>query len=166
MNPLAHALPRGRFGRGALTVATIVALAAGTLPATTNAHASSEPAESGRRICEYSFKAHPRHYHDPLMRISLGMDYKKKGACPTVSPVRLASTGLADYDQIYPNPVHKWTCEDWGRTHQTYLNALGADPCPKLTDDRIYAFFWQDPTTPDAPKPTYAVVGPWQHFAP
>ena len=136
-----------------LAGAAIASVTLGTLAVTTTAHA-----ESGRRICEYSFKAKPRSFNDPLMRISLGMNYKKDGACPALDPARLAATGLADVDQIYPNPVPKWTCEDWGTTHETYKTDLGSDPCSHMLEDNIYAFYWQDPTTPNAKAPSYQDV--------
>ena len=135
-------------------------MAAGTLAVTADARA-----ESGRRICEYSFKARPRHSENPriqgnpLLRVSLGLDYKKDGACPTLSTDKLVASGYVDADQVFPNAVPKWTCQDWGRTHQTYLTDLGADPCPEMQADSVYAFFWQDPTTPNAAKPSYLYLG-------
>ncbi|HKT00060.1 MAG TPA: hypothetical protein VJT31_11050 [Rugosimonospora sp.] len=162
MNILSHLAPTRRRSVRQLTGAIVVTMAIGTLSVSImpDAHA-----ESGRRICEYSFMAKPRNYPDPLVRISLGMNYKKDGACPALDASRLASTGYADVDQIYPNPVPKWTCEDWGRSLSLYLTDLGADPCPNMLEDNIYAFFWHDPTTPNAPKPTFTDIAQWRVYA-
>ncbi|HEY6795308.1 MAG TPA: hypothetical protein VI248_11575 [Kineosporiaceae bacterium] len=143
--------PRKRAVLGALTAAALVA--------TPLSIRSAAHAESNRRICAYTFKATPRNYSNPLMHISLGLNYKKDGDCPPVNPYKLVQTGYADLDQISPNPVHKWTCEDWGRTHQTYLDPdLGADPCNNMRTDFMYAFFWQDPTTPNPPAPSHQML--------
>lgn len=145
--------------RGLLAAGAVMAMATGTLTIAGNAHA-----ESGRRICEYSFKVKPRSYSDPLTRISLGIDYKKDGACPELNPDKLVATGYVDYDQIFPNPVPKETSEDWGETHQTALTRLGPDPTTNMWDDCLYVFFWEDPTTPNATKPSYLNLGSYTQY--
>lgn len=168
VNPVAAAAPRSRTARSLLAASALLAFAAGSgVAAMASAHA-----ESGRRICEYSFKAQPENtdpdnprQKNPLLHISLAMDYKKDGACPSLDPARIASTGYVDAGQVNPkNPVNKWTCEDWGSTHQTYLTDLGSDPCAKMDDDVIYAFIWQDPTTPNAAAPSYRELGNWRVY--
>jgi hypothetical protein len=153
------ALKKRRLDRGLLAAAAVVAMATGTLAIAGNAHA-----EAGRRICEYSFKVTPTGYLDPLMKISLGVDYKKDGACPTLRSDKLVNTGFVDYDQILPNPVPKQASEDWGRTHQTALTWLGPDPTTNMLDDCLYAFFWQDPTTPNAKNPSYLNLGDYENY--
>lgn len=152
--------PRRPLGRGLVIALAVAMMASGGLAVQSEAHA-----ESGRRICEYSFKATPRKYRDQLTNISLGLDYKKDGACPALDPGKLVATGLVDADQVMPNPVPKWTCENWGRTHQTSMTDLGADPCPKLTDDHVYAFFWVDPTLVHAKPPQVTDLGLDSRFA-
>jgi hypothetical protein len=162
MNVLAHAVPRGWRGRGLLAVAAVVAMAAGTLSVTAKANA-----QEGRRICEYSFKVKPKNTNprnpakeDPLLSVSLGVDYKKDGACPGLDPWKLEATGYVDVDQVNPkNPVNKWTCEDWGNTHQTIFTTFGYDPCFDMWDDYVYAFIWEDPTLPNAQKPRIERLG-------
>lgn len=159
MNLSAHVVPQRLRGRVLVATLAVAAMAAGALAVQSDARA-----ESGRRICEYSFKATPRKYPDQLMNISLGLDYKKDGKCPGLDANKLVATGLLDVDQVMPNPVPKWTCEDWGRTHQTDLIDLNADPCPNLTDDHVYAFFWVDPTLVNAKQPSYRDLGPDSQF--
>jgi hypothetical protein len=157
----AHVGLRRLLGHGLVTtlpVAAMAAVGALALPQS-DAHA-----ESGRRICEYSFKTTPRSSPDQLTNISLGLDYKKDGECPTLDANTLAATKLVDVDQVIPDPVPKWTCEDWGRTHQTHRTDLGADPCPKMEDDHVYAFFWMDPTYDGAKPPSYQDLGPDSGF--
>ena len=157
MNIFTPATLRGLRGRGLLAVAASLTMAAGTLTVMPNAHA-----ESGRRICEYSFKALPTNQdpdnprlNNPLLHVSLGVDYKKEGGCPAVDPKKLAATGYVDKDQVNPAP-NKWTCEAWGSTHQTNLMSIGVgDPCPVMLDSVVYAFIWQDPTTPYPQEPRY-----------
>ncbi len=167
MSTLTQLRPRGRWGRGLLALGAVMTMAAGTMTVTSSAHA-----ESGRRICEYSFKAEPKNTNshnprqkNPLLHVSIGMDYKKDGACPSLDPNKLAATGFVDVDQVNPkNPVNKWTCEDWGRTHQTYLAGLGSDPCPALWNDQVYAFIWQDPTTSNPAAPSLVQLGYYQQY--
>jgi hypothetical protein len=148
--------PRNLRGRNALVVAAAVTMAAGTLSVATNAHA-----EAGRRICYYSFKALPKNQHPsnprlqtPQAQVSLGLDYKKDGGCPRLDPTKLAATGYVDAVDVAPQDrVPKMTCEQWGDYHQTFLTDLGADPCPQMWNDYLYAFVWQDPTTPNAIRP-------------
>jgi hypothetical protein len=151
-----HVVPRSPRGRSALVVAAAVTMAASTLSVATNAHA-----ESGRRICYYSFKAWPKNQNednprlrDPLAQVSFGVDYKKDGACPRLDPAKLEATGYVDVADVTPQDrVPKMTCEEWGDSHQTFLTDLGADPCPEMWDNYLYAFVWQDPTTPNAIRP-------------
>lgn len=152
----AHVVPR-RGRRPALLAAaavTLSAVAASTMAVNAQAHA-----ETNRRICVYSFKAKPRKYDNPLVSISLGINYKKDGACPYADPAKLAASGFVDVDEVRPNPVKKLTCEEWGATHQTSLTPLGADPCEHMPADRLFAFFWQDPTTPNPNTPSYQELG-------
>jgi hypothetical protein len=158
---------RVRYGR-ILAVVTALTTVAGTVTVTAAAHA-----DSGRRICEYSFKAspmnsspnNPRHPTDPpnsntKLRVSIGMNYKKDGPCPSINRDKLAATGYVDVDQVNPAASpNKWSCEDWGDTHQMYLGWVGGDPCYKMWDDTMYAFMWQDPTTSNAPTPWYQELG-------
>jgi hypothetical protein len=158
MNTLARALPRSRTARGLLAHVSAVTLTAGTMTVMGDAHA-----ETDRRICAYSFKALPKNTNpnnprldNPLVQVSIGMNYKKDGACPSIKKEKLAATGYVDFDQVNPKKkVNKWTCEDWGATHQTYLGSIGSDPCYVMWQDTMYAFIWQDPTTPNAPAPRY-----------
>jgi hypothetical protein len=167
VNIFARAVPRGRRARGLVAAAAAATMVAGALAVTAEAHA-----DSGRRICEYSFKALPKNNHpdnprnsNPLLQISLGINYKKDGACPSVDPKKLAATGYVDAEQVNPKKkVNKWTCEDWGRTHQTYLSSIGSDPCYVMWDDTVYAFIWQDPTTPNAEKPRYVQLDPVSYY--
>lgn len=168
MNPHSSTAPRGRRRRGPVAAAAVLGLLAAGLSVTANAHA-----ETNRRICEYSFKAMPDNVNpnnprdnNPLLHVSLGMNYKKKGACPTLDAQKLAETGYVDADQVNPKaPANKWTCEAWGETHQTFLNSgIGADPCNVMWVDTIYAFVWQDPTTPSAPKPTMAQLDRYTEY--
>jgi hypothetical protein len=153
-----HVVPRDPRGRNALVVAAALTMAASTLSVATDAHA-----ESGRRICYYSFKAWPKnqnehnpHLQNPLAQVSLGVDYKKDGACPHLDPAKLADTGYVDIADVAPQDrVPKMTCEQWGEDHQTFLTDLGADPCPDMWDNYLYAFVWQDPTTVNAIRPYY-----------
>lgn len=161
MNSSAQVRPRRLLSRGLVTTLSIAAMTAvGTLALPqSDAHA-----EDGRRICEYSFKATPRSYPNQLMNISLGLDYKKDGGCPALDANKLTATKLVDVDQVIPNRVPKWTCENWGRTHQTFRTNLGADPCPTMEDDHVYAFFWMDPTYDGAKPPSYQDLGPGSDF--
>jgi hypothetical protein len=162
MKMLSNAVPRRLLGPGSLAAVALMGTAVMTLSPTSDAHA-----EDGRRICDYSFKVRPENSTDmdTTVKISIGLDYKKKGDCPFVDAVRLAQTGYADWNQIYSNPVPKWTCEDWGKTHQTFFTDLGTDPCPTLTDDVLYAFFWYDPTLPFAKPPSYKVIANWRVYS-
>jgi hypothetical protein len=161
------ALPRNRASRGLLATAAALALAVGALSVGADAQAAAN-----RRICEYSFKVQPTTSNannpvlaNPLAQVSLGMNYKKDGACPTLNPQKLADTGYVDADQVNPkNSVNKWTCEDWGATHRTYFTRFGKDPCPEMEVDTIYAFVWQDPTTADAEWPVISNLGPYSKY--
>jgi hypothetical protein len=160
MSALTPEVARPRKRRRVAALAVTAAIAVAGLAVATDAHA-----ESGRRICEYSFKARPEKSDKFLENVSLGLDYKADGECPWLSPDKLALTGLVDRSQIFPNPVHKWTCEDWGSTHQTALIPnLGADPCPKLPDDHLIAFYWMDPTLPNPDLPHYQDLGYYTYF--
>jgi hypothetical protein len=167
MSTLARALPRSRPGRGLMALVSAVTLTAGSMAVMGDAHA-----EDGRRICEYSFKALPKNTNpdnprsmNPLLHISIGMNYKKDGACPSINPEKLAASGYVDIDQVNPkNPVNKWTCEDWGSSHQTYLGSIGSDPCYVMWQDTMYAFIWQDPTTPNAPGPRYVQLKEYWNY--
>lgn len=167
MSTFARALSRGRSGRGLLALTSAMTLAAGTMTVMGDAHA-----ETDRRICEYSFKAMPNNTDpdnprlgNPMLHVSIGMNYKKDGACPSINPGKLADTGYVDIDQVNPkDPVNKWTCEDWGKTHQTYLSAIGSDPCYVMWQDTMYAFVWQDPTTPNAPLPRYVQLDQYWNY--
>lgn len=153
---LTRVVPRSPRGRIALVVAAAATMAASTLSVAAIAHA-----ESGRRICYYSFKASPKNkdednprLQNPLVQVSLGVDYRKDGACPRLDPAKLGDTGYVDVADVTPQDlVPKMTCEQWGDYHQTYLSDLGADPCPEMWDDYLYVFVWQDPTTPTAMRP-------------
>jgi hypothetical protein len=85
----------------------------------------------------------------------------QEGRCvPDLNPQRLAATGYVDAGLVNPKAsVNKWTCEDWGATHQTYFTCFGKDPCPDMAVDTIHAFIWQDPTTPNAAWPSIAKLG-------
>jgi hypothetical protein len=134
--------------------------------------AADAKAAANRRICEYSFKVQPTNSNgnnpvlaNPLAQVSRGMNYKKDGACPALNPQRLADTGYVDASQVNPKAsVNKWTCEDWGATHQTHFTRFGKDPCPEMAVDTIYAFIWQDPTTPNAEWPSTAKLGPYSDY--
>jgi hypothetical protein len=150
--------PRNPRGRNALVVAAALTMAASTVTVATNAHA-----ETDRRICYYSFKTWPKNQNannpslqNPSAQVSLGVDYRKDGGCPRLDPAKLAATGYVDLADVAPQDrVPKMTCEQWGDDHQTFLTDLGADPCPDMWDSYLYAFVWQDPTTPKAARPYY-----------
>lgn len=156
MSIFTHVMPRSPRGRTVLVVAAAVTMAGSALSVVPNAHA-----EAGRRICYYSFKASPKNQDadnprlgNPLAQVSLGVDYKKDGACPRLDPAKLADTGYVDVADVTPQDhVPKMSCEKWGDYHQTFLTGLGADPCPQMWNDYVYAFVWQDPTTPNAARP-------------
>jgi hypothetical protein len=163
----------GRWAfRGSRKRAVLGAVAAAALVATGISANSVAHAESNRRICEYSFMAMPKNFPNPLMHVSLGMNYKRHGACPAMDASRLAAavsktykSNFVDVEQVLPNPAEKWDCESWGSRHQTYLDPwLGSDPCTHMDADVIYAFFWQDPTTPNPPRPDHEVVGHYHNY--
>lgn len=166
MNASTPTTRRARYGR-LIAVVTALTAVAGTVTVASTAHA-----DSGRRICEYSFKAQPTNKDpdnprtaNPLLHVSIGMNYKKDGACPSIDKNKLAETGYVDVDQVNPkDPVNKWTCEDWGSTHQTYLSSIGSDPCYVMWDDTMYAFIWQDPTTPNAALPRYVQLDQYWNY--
>jgi hypothetical protein len=162
---LARVVPRSLRGRSLLAVAVVVAMMGGTLSMTANANA-----EEGRRICEYSFQVRPsndsqnnprnKFPYNPSLTVSLGLDYKKNGACPDLDPEKLAETGYVDVDLVNPKtPANKWTCEEWGDKLQTALTSFGSDPCPNMWDDYVYAFMWQNPANPSALKPWVERLG-------
>jgi hypothetical protein len=135
---------------------------------------SQAHAESGNRICVYSNKVKPSTYPDPLIQISLVVKHDKKQNCPTVDPWSLSRKSsqkqqdgtdgpiLVDPQQVAPNPVPKLTCEDFGKDAHTEDIimpgglGMGEDPCLNMQYDVLYAFYWQDPTTPNAKRPSEA----------
>lgn len=144
------------LGLVAAATAAVAAASALSVPVVPEAHA-----EEGRRICSYSFMWKPREYtpeqaaaeprlEDPLVKISLGLDYKKDGKCPWVHEEKLwlLTGGLVSEDSVMPDPVEKMTCEEWGDRLHLSKSALGADPCPNMSNDHLYAIFWWDPTLP------------------
>jgi hypothetical protein len=153
-----YVVPRSRSGRTVLAVTAAVTMVASTLSVVTNAHA-----QAGRRICYYSFKSSPKNQiesnprlQNPLVQVSFGVDYKKDGACPRLDPEKLAATGYVDTTDVTPQDrVPKMTCEQWGDYHQTFLTDLGADPCPEMWNDYLYAFIWEDSTIPNAVRPYF-----------
>ena len=120
MNVFARAVPRGRLGRSLLATATVLTMAAGILSVTADAHA-----ESGRRICAYSFKVKPTdsnpnnpRNNNSLVHVSLGMDYKKDGACPGMWDDQVYAFVWQDstmLDAIKPYLMQLGTVYDYGR---------------------------------------------------
>ena len=125
-------------------------------------------AESGRRICVYAYKQYvPEALDGALTKYSVGLDYKKDGACPQINGGLIPNYYPHDTD-IATGSIRKETCEEWGKAHS--LDLLGdpqvnnADPCPIMVDDHVYVVAWQSPTTPEAAKPKLIDLGPYWDY--
>lgn len=160
-------MPTNAVSRRLSKIGLLAAVAAIGMAAMMLSPLGEAKAQSGRRICEYSFKAKPRHGADPFAHYSIVIDYKKDGACPYLSKDRLVATGYADVDHIFFNPVPKWSCEEWGSRHRTHLTYLGDDPCQWMADSHVYVLTWKDPTVVGFADyvPVVDRLGFWNNFS-
>jgi hypothetical protein len=154
-----------RPGIRALIAAAVLAVAG---VAAAGATAPQAHAESGRRICVYAFKQYVQGGLDgPLTRYSVGIDYKKNGACPQIDGNTLPAYFPHGSD-IATGSIRKLDCEAWGKAHSLDLldspRLTDADPCPQMTDDHVYVFEWQSPTTPEAARPKIIDLGPYGDY--
>lgn len=125
-------------------------------------------AQSGRRICVYAYKQYVQDGVDgSLARYSVGLNYKKDGACPAITG-DMIPTYYPHGTDIATGSIRKETCEVWGRDHS--LDRLkspvltNADPCPIMVDDHVYVFEWTSPTTPEAADPKVIDIGPYWEY--
>jgi hypothetical protein len=144
---------------GLLAAVAVMGMAAMTLSPMGAVHA-----ETGRRICEYSFKKKVKKYEksNPKMTVSIGMDYKKDGKCPSIDAQKLIKTGYVDADQVAPNPVPKVTCEKWKTEHNLVIDPkFGNDPCLGMKDDELYVIMIRNPSE----NGSYTGLGSWRTYS-
>ncbi|HEY6793850.1 MAG TPA: hypothetical protein VI248_04115 [Kineosporiaceae bacterium] len=159
-----NAAPKRRIRSPIAAAAALVAAGIATAGIVTpQAHA-----ESGRRICVYSYKQYVQEGLDgALTRYSVGINYKKDGACPGLDGNRFPSY-LPHGSDIATGSIRKQTCEEWGKAHSLdrldSLMLTNADPCRVMTVDHVYVFEWQSPTTPEAAKPRLIDLGPYWDY--